>query len=219
MITEPDVTITDYGLAIECAVFAYLLSRQTDRGHPLKTWLTVFFGSIALASFTGGTVHGFFLNEKTAGYAILWPATLIAIGVTALMAWTIAASILLSPKMARWISAAAAVGFALYALAVLFLIQEFWIAIAVYLSSVIFLLVALSLAYLRTQDKKLLIGVLGLGLTFVAALVQQAQISLDPIYFNHNAFYHLIQGIALFMIFWAARFLTAAQRAQRRCLC
>ena len=213
MITEPDVTLTDYGLSIECGILAYLLYSHGDPKELLRYWFVLFFTATGLAALTGGTVHGFFLNTESLGYRILWPATLIAIGVTALMAWTIAARIQLSPKIARWISAAAVVEFAVYSLAVLFLTQEFWIAIAAYLPSVIFLLVALLLAYLRTQEKKLLIGITGLGLTFIAALVQQAQISLHPVYFNHNAFYHLIQGIALFMIFWAARFLTAARRA------
>jgi hypothetical protein len=44
-------------------------------------------------------------------------------------------------------------------------------------------------------------------LTLVAAAVQQARIALHPTYFNHNALYHLLQAIALFLIFRAAIFL------------
>jgi hypothetical protein len=40
---------------------------------------------------------------------------------------------------------------------------------------------------------------------FVAAGIQQGGIGLHPVYFNHNALYHLVQGIALALIFLAAR--------------
>jgi len=43
MITEPDVTFTDYGLAIECALFTYLLHRQGSLQRQLKTWFMLFF--------------------------------------------------------------------------------------------------------------------------------------------------------------------------------
>lgn len=71
VISEPDVTLTDYGLAIECAAFAYLLSRRGCRGDPLRTSFMLFFASTALAAFTGGAVHGFFPDERTWGSRIL----------------------------------------------------------------------------------------------------------------------------------------------------
>jgi hypothetical protein len=43
------------------------------------------------------------------------------------------------------------------------------------------------------------------ALSFVAAAVQQTETSLHPLYFNHNALYHLIQAFALLLIFLAAR--------------
>src|SRR2546428_2799167 len=83
--TEPDVALTDYALALECTVFAYLLQRKE---HAL------FFASAAVASLAGGTVHGFFLDARTLGNAVLWRITLIAIGVTAASAWAIGARVL-----------------------------------------------------------------------------------------------------------------------------
>jgi len=213
MMTEPDVALTDYGLAIESAVFAFLIYRRGIRGQPLRTWFMVFFGSISLASLAGGTVHGFFNDEQAAVYAILWPATLIAIGLTALAAWTIGACLLFSPKIVRWITAAALVEFAGYSACVLLLTDEFWIAVAIYVPAAVFLLIALVGKYRRAQDREIVIGIAGLFLTFVAAAVQQAEIPLHPAYFNHNAFYHLIQGVALFMLFWTARFLTGERKA------
>src|SRR5689334_2512467 len=103
MITEPAVTLTDYGLAIECALFTYLLSSRGDRHQRLRPWFVLFFASASVAALTGGTAHGFFPNVETTGYAVLWPATFLALGVTALAAWAIGARIQFSGAVADWI--------------------------------------------------------------------------------------------------------------------
>ena len=41
-----------------------------------------FYLSIAIAAVAGGTVHGFFLDESSRGHSILWPFTLIGVGLT-----------------------------------------------------------------------------------------------------------------------------------------
>jgi len=42
---------------------------------------------------------------------------------------------------------------------------------------------------------------LGIPLTFVAATVQQRRLAVHLPYLSHNALYHVIQGLALLMIF------------------
>lgn len=214
MITEPDVAFTDYGLAIECVLFTYLLHRQGDAQQPLRNRFALFFGSVGVAALTGGTVHGFFLDVNTTGYAILWPATLIAIGVSALAGWMIGANLLFSPSVARGISVLAAVEFVVYSLAVLFISQTFMVAVINYMPAALFLSLVLAIVYARLRERPVLVGLAGLVLTFVAAGVQQGGVGLHPVYFNHNAFYHLIQAGALLMIFWAARWLVE-ERASR----
>ena len=39
--------------------------------------------------------------------------------------------------------------------------------------------------------------------------LQQLRVGIHPVYFNHNALYHAIQGIALVMIYMGARALSA----------
>lgn len=205
MITEPDVTFTDYGLAIECALFSYLLHRQGSLQRQLKTWFMLFFMSVGVGALAGGTVHGFFLNEATAGYAVLWPTTLLAIGMTALATWAIGAKIHFSTTIARWITIVAAAGFVGYCVVVLFVTQDFFVVIVNYLPAVFFLLLVFLDLYLKTRARLVLFGLVGLALILVASWVQHSGIALDPIYLNHNAFYHLIQAVALFLIFWSAR--------------
>ena len=198
--TEPDVALTDYALAIECTIFAYLLQRKE---HAL------FFGSAAVASLAGGTVHGFFLDARTLGNAVLWRFALIAIGVTAASAWAIGARVLFPAPTVRRITIAAAAAFAAYCVLTLFITQEFRAAVVFYLPAVVFLLVALSVAYARARERGILVAVAGLALMFIAAAVQQARITLHPTYFNHNALYHLIQALALWLLFLGLRRLHA----------
>ena len=198
--TEPDVALTDYALAIECSLFAYLAHR---REHAL------FFGSAAVASLAGGTVHGFFLDVRTLGNAVLWRITLIAIGVTALSAWAIGARVLFPGPAARRLTIVAAAAFAGYSVLTLFITQDFRAAVAFYLPAAVFLLVVLSLAYARGRERRVVVAISGLGLMFIAAAVQQARIVLHPTYFNHNALYHLIQAVALWLLFLGLRRLHA----------
>ena len=89
--------------------------------------------------------------------------------------------------------------------------RTFLIAICNYLPAVAFLLAALVARFLQRRETPVLVGAAGLGLTFVAAGLQQAGIGLDPRYFNHNALYHVIGGVALAMLYWCAR--TLARRS------
>jgi len=211
--TEPDVTLTDYGLAIECAAFTYLLCRGEGR-QPLRVWFALFFGSAGVAALIGGTVHGFFLDPATTGARILWPATLLAIGATTLAAWAIGARIQFSGRVARRIAIAATLEFVGYALVVVFVAQAFAVAILNYVPAAVFLLVVFFVAYRRTRARPVLVGTLGLAATFLASAVQQGEVALHPVYFNHNALYHVIQAGALLMLFHGARSLIAARAAE-----
>src|SRR2546428_13490949 len=135
--TEPDVALTDYALAIECTIFAYLLQRKE---HAL------FFGSAAVASLAGGTVHGFFLDARTLGNAVLWRFALIAIGVTAASPWAIGARVLFPAPTSRRIPIAAAAPPAAYCVPTLFLTHEFRAAVVFSLPAALFLLCALCVA-------------------------------------------------------------------------
>lgn len=206
--TEPDVALTDYGLAIESAAFAYLIARQKP-ANVLRPWFLLFFASLTVSSLAGGTVHGFFLDPRSTGQIILWPATMLALGVAASSAWVIGAKIQFPDTIARLVVTLAALAFATYCLAVSLVSQAFWVAIIHYLPATAFLLIVLARTYQRTGERPAAIGVLGLLLTFVGSGIQQARIALHPVYFNHNALYHAIQAIALFMVFRCARWLVS----------
>ena len=203
--TEPDVALTDYGLALECGAFAWLIYRGRERSNQLHAWVVLFFVSAAVASLCGGTLHGFFLDEKDAAHAVLWSFSLLAIGVTALSGWAIGARLALGPELVRWVVRAAFLQLAVYAGVVLFVHDAFWVAIVDYLPAALFLLVAFVLAAQRDGRVTTSLGAWGLALSFVAAALQQLRVAVHPVYFNHNAVYHAVQAVALVLVFAGCR--------------
>jgi len=210
--TEPDVTLTDYALALECILFAALIYCYGDPKTSLRPRFVLFFASIGLAALAGGTVHGFFPDPATSGYRILWTATLIAAGLAAFATWALAARLWLSEKTERRLVTLALIQFLAYGVTVLFFSQEFWIVLANYLPPTLFLLIVFCELQRHMRIHELRSGTIGLVLTFVAAAVQHGRIAVDPVYFNHNSLYHVIQAIALFLIFRSARWLVKKRR-------
>ncbi len=204
-IAEPDVTLTDYGLALECALFAVLIYRLRDSAGPARTWFAVFFAALSLAAVTGGSVHGFLYDETTRAHLMAWNATLIAIGVVALSAWMIGSRFEFARGAGRFLRWTGTALFIAYGLVVLFVRNTFAVAIIHYLPAVFFLLFAFASSYIRNRRTYLLTGLVGLSMMLVAAGVQQLGIALHPVYFDHNALYHLIQAIAVLMLFLSAR--------------
>lgn len=198
--TEPYVALTDYGLSLECLAFLYLLAPvRLLRGA--RFWFFVFFASLAASSLIGGTVHGFFNQPSSLEGHILWPITLLGIGVTAL-AGTQAAKELLVPKVKSAFDLLVYGAFCVYCGIVLFINSSFLIAILGYLPAVFILGFALLKSYFRTRSKPFLFGFLGLSVILFASVVQQANI-LDIS--QRNVIYHLLQAVGLFMLFMTAR--------------
>jgi len=198
---EPCVALTDYGLSLECLAFLFLLTPvQLFRGA--RFWFFVFFASLAASSLIDGTVHGFVEQPSFFGDHILWPMTMLGIGVTAL-ASTQAAKELLAPKVKSAFADLLIYGaFCVYCGVVLFINSSFLIAILGYLPAIFILGFALIKSYFRTRSKPFLFGVLGLSVILFASAIQQAKI-LDAS--QRNVMYHLLQAVGLFMIFTTAR--------------
>ena len=176
--TEPDVTLTDYGLAILCAVLAHFIFRRGDRDSPYRLWLTGFFLAVGAASLFGGTVHGFFSEEGTFWNMSLWRATLIFIGFAAYCAWVVGSRLLLHEKIIRVVMALAGIELLLYSGVVLIVNQSFGLAVGDYLPATLFMLIAFTVAYGRERARALAVGAWGLVLTFVAAAIQVLRIPL-----------------------------------------
>jgi hypothetical protein len=207
--TEPDVTLTDYLLVVECAAFAWLIARRPARLEALRRWIVAFFLFTALAALSGGTVHGFFSANDGGMGSVLWKLSMLAIGATALAGCAIGARLLFARDGAARVVGIAAVLAGVYAATILFVNDAFWIAVVGYLPAAALLFVAFLTAAVRERASWARRGAWGLAASFVAAAVQQLRIGLHPAYFNHNALYHLVQAVALALVFAACRDLLA----------
>ena len=215
-LTRPAVSLTDFALAIECAVFTVLLSRRSAADQVLQKWFVVFFASIAVASLLGGVTHGFFEYSTSPVRGILWTSTLLSILVTSFSTWSIAAILQLEPAASRWVQRFALAQILVLTVVVLFVSRTFLVAIVAYLPATVFFFIALFLAYRQRRDRALAWGIAGLALTFLGAAVQQLKVAVHPVYLDHNTLYHVIQFAALWMIYHCARWIITAQPIVRR---
>ncbi len=202
--TQRYVALTDYALSIECLTFVAILalSRSVPR---LRFWLLVFFSSVAASSLIGGTVHGFFEDPSFIGERVLWPMTMIGIGVTALAGAQIAKGLLLAEHDSTMANAIIYGAFCVYCGVVLFVNSSFLIAILGYLPAMLFLAWALMKNYRRTGQSGFLIGFRGLLVILFASVIQQIRFLDSSRYFNRNVLYHILQGLGLCMFFVTAR--------------
>lgn len=217
MLTEPDVALTDYAFAVECGVLIWVLTRRTAGDGRLRAWFLLFFGSLGAAALSGGTVHGFFLEEETTAGTILWLVTLLAIGVTALAGWGIGSAIEFAPPLARGLASVAAVEFVAYAVVVLLVNRAFAVAVVNYLPAAAFMLVTFVREYRRTRARSMLMGAAGLATTFVASWTQYDGVALPRLHLSANAVYHILQAGAMALVYLAARRLVVRGTARFPC--
>ncbi len=192
---ESDVVLTDYGLAVECVVFAWL----ADRATPIGRWSAVLFAAIAVASAAGGTAHGF-----DAGARVLWRFAMLGTGLVAFAAWGAGSCFVASSRLARTIVGMAALELAAYAAAIAGGAETFRFAIANYVAASTLLLGGFVVAAHR-KHRSAIAGVAGIGGTVAGAWMQQARVALPALGLDHNALFHVVQGVALAFTFGGFR--------------
>ena len=197
--TEPAVTLTDYGLTLLCALLAWRAG-STVRAE-LRPWAIGLFAGSGAAALFGGTVHGFFGDATTLGYRLLWPATILAVGATGLAAWGLGARVGGISAGGRRLTRIVLGAFVAWAAIVLAGQQAFVMAIVFYLPAVIYLMVRFARLYRRGPTPSRREALIGFGLTFAAAAIQQLQIPIHPVWFDHNALYHVVQAVAFVLLF------------------
>jgi len=210
ILIEPDVALTDFGLAAECALFAGWLQWGALRDSSLRRWFVALFAALGIAALLGGITHGFFPDARSDASRVVWIATLVAIGIAALSSWAIGAHVLVVKTAARWFVMAAALLFALNVAVVLYISQSFLVAIIFYAPAIVFALIAFVLAYRSSGSTALLPAIAGIVLSLIAAVIQQTQTGIVALGLSHNALYHLVQAVGLLLIFLTARSLARA---------
>ncbi|WP_115709265.1 DUF6962 family protein [Legionella sainthelensi] len=198
--TEIYVAITDFFITFVCLGFTWMIWQYRHGNSPFVGIWILFFLSIAFSSFFGGVVHGFLTNEASFYYQCLWIFTLLSIGVTAASCWILGGYYLFKiDRLFIWILFVILL-YLPYSVIVIFFTQNYAVAMYNYLPALVFLLIA-NLIVLKKDKKVFCLWIIaGIWISFVAAYIQQSQISFS-VNIHYNSVYHLIQVIALFMIF------------------
>lgn len=207
---DASVALTDYIIAAECLSVSILLMRCKPGAFRLSFLLM--FAGIGIAALTGGTVHGYFPDREVFPGNALWTVTLLGIGTMALSGWRIGADLLLPEKTARLVRGVALLEFLGYGIFVVAVSHLFKVAVFNYLPAVLFMLAGLAVHYRKTKARPVLLGIVALLMTFSSSYVQQAEISIDPVYLNYNTLYHIIQFGAIIFLYIVAKYLAVEDK-------
>jgi hypothetical protein len=197
--SEPTTMVTDYVLVVLCSIFAWHLWRvgKAAAQASVCAWAAG-FACFGLASFAGGTVHGFATIFSQAILQELWKLTAYAVGLASffLLVGTLSACIV--PSVRR---------FAMLIPYAQLIVYAFWMATHDDFRYIIYDYAFTNLGILglqfhagianRTMSAPWLVG--GVLVSFLAAAAQVSGVSLHQ-HFNQNDLYHVIQisGMCLF---------------------
>jgi hypothetical protein len=178
-IHEPMTLATDYLLTIAAAVFAMRLWRTN------RQWALAFLFTAA-GSFFGGTYHGFGPVVGVLTAAVLWKLTVFSIGL---------ASFFLVLGSGRALLLVALVKLIVYMSWMTVHSDFVWVVIDY---GIALLIVGVVQLVRRGPSTPWVIG--SIVVSVLAALVQMSRLTLHQ-HFNHNDLYHLIQLVALWLLY------------------
>jgi len=198
-IAEPMTLATDYILAALATAFAVSLWRIARA--PARRWAAALV-ALAVGAFAGGTSHGFAPHLGPLGEAVLWKATVFAIGFASFGMLAASAQATLGPRAGRWTTAIAAVKLAIY---LIWMAQhdDFKFVILDYAPNMAAVLAFNLYGWRRKRISGSLAIAAGVIVSFAAAGVQQSGFALHR-HFNHNDLYHVIQMIGLWLFYRGA---------------
>jgi hypothetical protein len=191
---------TDFLLATLCEVCAVLLLKHNVplRQASIRLWAFALM-AVALASYAGGTFHGFQHALSVPAAAILWKATTISMGVASFLLLAAAFTAAFSGQERRWLVAAALLKLAVY-VAWMLGHDEFRFVIYDYGSTLGILLVLLAAERTRGVHGHRAYIASGILVSIAAAGVQQSGIRLHR-HFNHNDLMHVIQMGGMWLLY------------------
>lgn len=204
-IHDPDVVFTDLGLAILGVYLGWRLWSAPGRRPLLRTG-ALLMGGLASAALWGAVFHAFFpAGTATLPGFLAWVPVALSIVLAASVMLELSLRLLLpriQVRVRRSIVATYAVGFALV---VLLVSESFGSIVYLYTPALLLLLIAAGQQAIRSRDACWTLIAIGLIMSAGAAMLQQAKVAVHPVYFDHNAVYHVVQGIALVFLYFGWR--------------
>ncbi len=212
MIAEPVTTVTDLILAGECFLFGHLLfwGKGTDKSF-IKYWALAFL-ALGFSALMGGIAHGAApYMENIPSLLLTWPATIFSIVTTSFFLYLALIHEFCSSHKKLWVTLVGIVTLFFYLNVFGFLNVfhvngqlSFMVAILSYAPAMFLHLVFNTLRYFHTHQLSTAYVCNGIILSFFGTLVQILKFAPHE-HFNHNDLYHVIQMVALYMIFKGLR--------------
>jgi hypothetical protein len=191
---------------VETAIFAVLLWRQRPATTARRV-AALIFACLCASSVTGGSYHGFFPggSEASPGWAV-WITTMLILGVAAALTWIFFFLLLgRGARGLRVVVAAVTVAYLVYAYVVVRVDHSFRVSAIASAPAVLAVLVLMLVRAVRDGHRNAMLASAAIVLMLAAAVLQQLHVGLHPVWFNHNALYHLLEGVALAVLFVALR--------------
>jgi len=204
-IHDPDVVFTDLGLALLGGYLGWRLWKAPGPRMLLRTG-ALLMGGLASAALWGAVFHAFFpAGTATPAGFLIWVPAALSIVLAASVMLELSLRLLLpriQSRVRRLIVATYAV---VFAVVVLLVHESFSSIVYFYTPALVLLLIAAGEQALRSRDAGWTLITTGLIMSAGAAMLQQARVAVHPVYFDHNAVYHVVQAIALVFLYFGWR--------------
>ena len=207
-ITEPATMLTDYALGALCLWLGWKLyaPAASRRQTAVSLWAGAFFAT-ALASFVGGTFHGFTSILSDSTLEGLWKVTVYLTGFSSFFLLSAVLVAGLPHSVRRWALALTTLKLVVY-LAWMVTHDDFLFVVYDYGSAMILILIFQVRAFYKFQSSAAGWIVGGILLSFVGATIQQSGVSLHQ-HFNHNDLFHVVQMVAFYLLYRGGKTLGA----------
>ena len=200
VIHDPDVVLTDLALALLGAYLGWRLWRVPNRGGMTRTGVVIMV-ALASAAFWGAVFHAFFTTgTRTAAGFMTWVPVVLSILIVAAALLELGLRVS-TPRLPPPVRHAIVATYAAVFAAVALLVDASFSTIVSFYAPVVFLfLIAAARQAVRDRDAGWTLIAVSFAISLLAAGLQQARVSIHE-HFDHNAVYHVLQGVALVLLY------------------
>jgi hypothetical protein len=202
---EPAVVLTDLGLAVLGGWLGWRLWKVAGE-RPLPRAGSVLLAGLASAALWGAIFHAFFPQDTaTFGGFIAWIPVALSILLVAATLLDLTLRIL-APRLGQAVRLALVAIYSIAFVAVVLLVDESFSTIVRFYGPVVVLFLATALwQAIRSASRGWMLIAAAFIFSVGAAMLQQAQVSLHPVYFDYNAVYHVVQAVAVVLLYFGFR--------------
>lgn len=198
---EPDVTLTDFALAVECAVFAGLLFRRNKADEEIERNFAFVFAALGASSLFGGIWHGMFSASETTLGRLVWFTAMVALALAAFSLWQVAAALLPTGRWSHGVRKLSRVHLAGQVFVSAFVTDAFAVGAFGMVPPIAFVTALLFRRHEATCAPRALAGIAGFTLAIASGLVIAFGVSLHPMWATTLAIYHALQFVAFWLVF------------------